>query len=87
MCQNCVSHIWFRDLEDNIAAQFISKDTTQYRDIYRSTTNGWSYARDWDLPDPKRGVEVDVILGGGSRHFLPLNQLDTRQKHIGVTSF
>lgn len=78
------SHIWFRDLEDYIAAQFISKDTTQYRDIYRSTANGYNPNRDWDLPEPKQGVEIDVILGGGFRHFFPNGLKDTLRDKTGT---
>ncbi|KAK6025903.1 putative dTDP-4-dehydrorhamnose 3,5-epimerase [Ostertagia ostertagi] len=68
------SHIWFRDLEDYIAAQYISSTVAQYQAIYNdpnSKLGGYNAARDWTLPAPKVDVEVDVILGGGSRHFLP----------------
>ncbi len=68
------SHTWFRDLEDYIAAQFISSTQAQYEAIYNDATSKikpYDATRDWKLPDPKVGVEVDVILGGGSRHFFP----------------
>lgn len=68
------SHIWYRDLEDYIAAQQISSDSVQYAEIFNAATKSemrYRYERDWTLPKPKRGVEVDVILGGGARHYLP----------------
>lgn len=70
------SHIWYRDLEDYIAAQYIASTETEYEAIYNaSPTASFRYtaARDWQLPAPKVGVEVDVLLGGGARHFLPKN--------------
>ena len=70
------SHIWFRDLEDYIASQYIASTQTEYEAIYNSSpTAAYRYqaARDWQLPAPKAGVEIDVLLGGGSRHFLPKN--------------
>ncbi|WP_310393022.1 alkaline phosphatase [Hymenobacter sp.] len=70
------SHIWYRDLEDYIAAQYIASTQAQYEAIYNSSpTTAFRYTatRDWVLPAPKVGVELDVILGGGSRHFLPRN--------------
>ena len=78
------SHIWFRDLEDYIASQYISKDTAEYRNIYRSTTNGYVPARDWDFPLPKYNVEIDVILGGGVRHFFPTGVSDTLKDKAGL---
>ena len=68
------SHIWYRDLEDYIAAQYIASTQPQYEAIFNSSpTTSYRYtaARDWTLPSPKVGVEVDVILGGGARHFMP----------------
>jgi alkaline phosphatase len=68
------SHIWFRDLEDYIAAQYIASTEDQYEAIYNSSpTAAFKYQanRDWVLPTPKVGVELDVVLGGGARHFLP----------------
>ncbi|MGM5630704.1 alkaline phosphatase [Apibacter raozihei] len=70
------SHIWFRDLEDYIAAQFISSTKQQYEEIFNNPASviaPYDPARDWTLPDPKIGVEIDVLLGGGARHFLPNN--------------
>ena len=70
------SHIWYRDLEDYIAAQYIAAEQDQYEAIFNSSPNeAYHYRadRDWVLPEPKVGVELDVILGGGSRHFLPRN--------------
>ncbi|MBD2769244.1 alkaline phosphatase [Hymenobacter sp. BT664] len=70
------SHIWYRDLEDYIAAQYIASTQTQYQAIFdASPTAAFKYQanRDWVLPAPKVGVELDVVLGGGSRHFLPRN--------------
>ena len=68
------SHIWFRDLEDYIAAQYIASTQPQYEAIFNSSpTASYRYQanRDWVLPTPKVGVELDVVLGGGARHFLP----------------
>lgn len=70
------SHIWYRDLEDYIAAQYIASTQSEYEAIFNSSpTASYRYTapRDWQLPTPKVNVEVDVILGGGSRHFLPRN--------------
>ena len=70
------SHIWFRDLEDYIAAQYVASTQTQYEAIFNSSpTASYKYQanRDWVLPTPKVGVELDVVLGGGARHFLPRN--------------
>ena len=81
------SHIWFRDLEDYIASQFISSTQAEYAAIYNdadSKTFPYNPARDWQLPTPKIGVEVDVILGGGSRHFLPKSFKDTIKDHNGT---
>ncbi len=74
------SHIWFRDLEDYIAAQYISSTQAQYEEIFNSSASliaPYDEARDWELPEPKVGVEIDVILGGGARHFLPKQYRDT----------
>lgn len=81
------SHIWFRDLEDYIAAQFISKSEQEYEDIYNdasSTIKPYSPARDYQLPAPKIGVDVDVLLGGGFRHFYPNGQSDTVRDAQGM---
>ncbi|WP_277234109.1 alkaline phosphatase [Hymenobacter sp. YC55] len=70
------SHIWFRDLEDYIAAQYIASTQPQYEAIFNASPTAsfrYSAGRDWVLPTTKVGVELDVILGGGSRHFLPRN--------------
>ncbi|MET4074124.1 alkaline phosphatase [Hymenobacter sp. UYCo722] len=77
------SHIWYRDLEDYISAQYIASTQPQYEAIFNSSpTASYRYtaARDWVLPTPKVGVELDVILGGGARHFMP------RSRTAGVTS-
>ncbi len=68
------SHIWERDLEDYIAAQFLSASEADYEAIFNaSPVDSMRYlpSRDWVLPTPKVGVEVDVLLGGGARHFTP----------------
>jgi alkaline phosphatase len=81
------SHIWFRDLEDYIASQYISSTSAEYQAIYNdanSKTRPYNAARDWDLPAPKIGVEVDVILGGGARHFLPRLYNDTIKDRSGA---
>lgn len=74
------SHTWFRDLEDYIAAQYISSTQNEYKAIYNdpaSSTKPYNPSRDWQLPDPKIGAEVDVLLGGGFRHFFPKGAADT----------
>ncbi|AWM31894.1 hypothetical protein DDQ68_03275 [Hymenobacter nivis] len=46
----------------------------QYEAIFNaSPTAAYRYtaARDWVLPAPKVGVELDVLFGGGARHFMP----------------
>lgn len=71
------SHIWFRDLEDYIAAQYISTTQQEYEDIFNnSAIKPYNEGRDWILPEPKKGVEIDVLLGGGARHFLPKGYSD-----------
>lgn len=68
------SHIWFRDLEDYISAQYIASTENEYEGIFNaSPVAAYQYnsSRDWVLPEPKVGVELDVLLGGGARHFLP----------------
>ncbi len=74
------SHTWFRDLEDYIASQYISTTEKEYEAIYNdsaSTIKPYNPARDWQLPIPKRKVDVDVIMGGGFRHFYPNAVSDT----------
>ncbi len=63
------AHTWNRDLEDAIASQYISSSQEQYSSIYGASYD--SLGKHWVLPAPKVGVEVDVLLGGGARHFLP----------------
>ena len=67
------SHIWNRDLEDYIAAQYVSATQAEYEGVFNASAKGGTYdaAKDWVLPAPKVGVQLDVILGGGARHFLP----------------
>lgn len=80
------SHIWFRDLEDYIAAQYISSTQAQYQEIFNHPTSliaPYDTLRDWKLPTPKDGVEIDLIFGGGSRHFLPKNYNDTIKDAAG----
>ena len=67
------SHIWHRDLEDYISAQYISSTEAEYEEIFntsQNTTFKYNPSRDWQLPSTKVGVELDVLLGGGSRQFL-----------------
>ena len=74
------SHTWFRDLEDYIATQYLSDNQTEYKAIYNdpsSTIKPYNPSRDWQLPAPKVGVYVDVLLGGGFRNFYPNGILDT----------
>lgn len=71
------AHIWNRDLEDYIACQMISKTQKEYEEIFNSSVNPsfhYNPERDWILPSPKIGVEIDVLLGGGSSKFLPKNE-------------
>ena len=66
------SHIWNRNLEDYISAQYLSTSQAEYEAIFdASEKTDYDAARDWVLPAPKAGVKLDVILGGGARHFLP----------------
>lgn len=62
------SHIWNRDIEDIIAAQYLSKSQAEYAGVFGTT---YDSTKLWVLPQPKIGVDIDVLLGGGSRHFLP----------------
>ncbi|MEP7219406.1 MAG: alkaline phosphatase, partial [Bacteroidota bacterium] len=39
--------------------------------IFNGKDSSYNATRDWVLPDPKVGVAIDVLLGGGSRQFLP----------------
>lgn len=73
------SHIWYRELEEYIAAQLISSSQTEYEKNFNSsqfptTASGYKLLRDWVLPQPKVGVDIDVLLGGGAKYFLPKNQ-------------
>ncbi len=63
------SHVWNRDLEDIIAAQFISKSQAEYAENFGAAYD--SLKKHWVLPSTKIGADVDVILGGGIRHFIP----------------
>lgn len=68
------SHIWFRDLEGYIALQYLTSTEAEYEAVLNSSSvSSYHYDanRDWVLPSTKVGVEIDVILGGGSRFFLP----------------
>ena len=66
------THIWNRNLEDYIAAQYVSASQQEYAAVFDgSEVTTYDPARDWVLPAPKDGVKLDVILGGGARHFLP----------------
>lgn len=74
------SHIWHRDLEDYISAQLISSTQQQYEEVFNSSdidSLKYNKERDWVLPTPKVGVEIDVLLGGGAAHFLPEKTQDT----------
>ncbi|MFN0048357.1 MAG: alkaline phosphatase [Cytophagales bacterium] len=74
------SHIWHRDLEEYIAAQLISSTQAQYEEIFNSSAIDslkYKKERDWILPTPKVGVEIDVLLGGGAANFLPEKYADT----------
>jgi alkaline phosphatase len=74
------SHIWHRDLEDYIAAQLISSTQKEYEEIFNSSpidSLKYNPERDWKLPEPKVGVAIDVLLGGGGAHFFPASYNDT----------
>jgi alkaline phosphatase len=62
------SHSWNRDLENEIAAQMISSTQAEYAECYGAK---YDSAQHWVLPEPKVGVDIDVIMGGGARHYLP----------------
>ncbi|NML67664.1 T9SS type A sorting domain-containing protein [Hymenobacter sp. RP-2-7] len=82
------THIWFRDLEDYIASQFIASTESEYEAIYNSSPTAsyrYSATRDWQLPAPKVGVDVDVLLGGGSRQFLPKNVASPYEAIVNAT--
>ncbi|MEJ7662741.1 MAG: hypothetical protein WKG07_25835 [Hymenobacter sp.] len=69
------SHIWYRDLEDYIAAQYIASTEAEYEAILNSSpTASYRYAaaRDWQLPAPKVGVERGCAAG---RRLAPLPAL------------
>jgi alkaline phosphatase len=68
------SHVWNRDLEDWIAAQMISSTQSEYEEIFNSSPDSakhYDSDKDWILPAPKHGVQIDVILGGGMKYFAP----------------
>jgi alkaline phosphatase len=68
------SHIWFRDLEQYIALQYMTSTEAEYEAVLNSSSvpsYHYDANRDWVLPSTKIGVELDVVLGGGSRFFLP----------------
>lgn len=65
------SHVWSRDLEDYIAAQYVTSTREEYEALMSAGNRTYDAARDWVLPAPKLGVRLDVALGGGARHFLP----------------
>lgn len=65
------SHIWNRDLEDYIALQYLTTSQAEYEDLLNKGKSPYDPNRDWTFPSVKEGVNIDVILGGGSRHFLP----------------
>ena len=68
------SHVWNRDLEDYIAAQYVTTTQADYAALMGAGNRTYDPARDWVLPTPKVGVRLDVALGGGARHFLPSTQ-------------
>jgi alkaline phosphatase len=74
------SHIWNRDLEDVIAAQYISANQADYASVYGAAYD--SLNKHWVLPAPKRGIEIDVLLGGGARHFLPKTAASTNKNIV-----
>lgn len=68
------SHIWFRELEQYIALQYLTSTEAEYESVLNSSSvpsYHYDATRDWKLPSTKVGVELDVVLGGGSRFFLP----------------
>jgi alkaline phosphatase len=74
------SHIWHRDLEDYIATQLISSTQAEYEQVFNTSpidSLKYKVERDWELPKPKIGVEIDVLFGGGVGNFLPQGKFDT----------
>ncbi|MXV38386.1 T9SS type A sorting domain-containing protein [Flavobacteriaceae bacterium Ap0902] len=68
------THVWSRGLETYIAAQYISSTQEEYEEIFNNPNSAirpYNEERDWILPAPKVGVELDVLMGGGARFFLP----------------
>ena len=72
------THTWNRDLENELAAQMISSSQAQYAEIYGSLYD--SAGLHWVLPEPKIGVELDVIMGGGASKFLPKSRKSAHGK-------
>jgi alkaline phosphatase len=70
------SHIWNRDIEEVIAAQYLSSTQSEYEEVFRSS-GSYDSLRHWKLPRPKTGVTLDVLLGGGTMEFLPAGRNDT----------
>jgi alkaline phosphatase len=84
------SHIWHRDLEDYIAAQLISSSEKEYQEVFNNSpidSLKFNPERDWILPVCKKGVEIDVIFGGGAKHFLPKHYKDTIESKSGKFIF
>ena len=62
------SHTWSRSLEDVIAAQYLASNQAEYAAMLGEQYDSLIH---WIYPQVKDGVEIDVILGGGARHFYP----------------
>ncbi len=62
------SHVWSRSLENVIAAQYLASSQAEYAALYGAD---YDTVKHWIFPSVREGVKIDVILGGGARHFLP----------------
>lgn len=78
------SHIWHRDLESHIAAQLISSSNGEYIECFGRDYNP---QQDGELPTPKVGVQIDVLLGGGLEYFVPEQVTDSIAFDKGYTKF
>lgn len=62
------THVWSRSLENVIAAQYLASSQEEYAALYGAD---YDTTKHWIFPSVREGVKIDVLLGGGARHFLP----------------
>ncbi len=62
------AHTWSRSLEDVIAAQYLASTQEEYAALLGEQYDTLVH---WLYPAVKEGVELDVVMGGGARHFYP----------------